>query len=124
MLFALALNGSIVLYRYYSDRGVCVRCHGSCASCSGPLATDCTHCANGFSWLQHHCLSQCHLGHYNISLGSLIATEYQTPAKMNQVLCARCHASCQMCEGSALNCLACSDGFVWNNNTCILTSFE
>ncbi|KZS13967.1 furin-like protease 2 [Daphnia magna] len=109
---------------YYSDRGVCVRCHGSCASCSGPLATDCTRCANSFSWLQHHCLSQCHLGHYNISLGSLIATEFQTPSKMNQFLCARCHASCQMCEVSPLNCLSCSDGFVWNNSTCIPASVE
>lgn len=109
--------------RYYSDRGVCVRCHGSCAACSGPLATDCTRCATGFTYLQQHCLSQCPLGHFNVSVGCLIADESRTPEKMSQFLCARCHASCGSCDGHSHNCTSCSESFTRVNDTCLLTAY-
>jgi len=109
---------------YYSDRGVCVRCHGSCASCSGPLATDCTSCSSGFSWLQQRCLSQCPMGYYNVSINSLIDSESQTQAKSASFFCARCHGSCQVCENNSIYCQACADGFTPVNATCISTNIQ
>ena len=114
--------------RYYSDRGVCHRCHGSCAACSGPLADSCTACSSGFSLFQKRCLSQCPLGHYNISAATFIHAEDITPAKMALYLCGRCHPSCQTCGGSSsTDCQTCAEGFIptaGRNGSCLALSEE
>ena len=113
-------------YRYYSDRGVCVRCHGSCSVCSGPLATDCLHCTIGFSWLQQRCLSDCPTGYYNVSLNALVPHAASTPALELDVpihsLCIKCDMGCRTCDEHPGNCISCADGFVFNNKSCVPVS--
>ncbi|KAM8939375.1 extracellular matrix organizing protein FRAS1 [Pelodytes ibericus] len=68
---------------YYADHtGLCAACHKECASCSGPLANECTSCLPPLTLLKGQCLSNCGEGYF--SDGSH---------------CNACHPSCRACLG-------------------------
>ncbi|XP_060043899.1 extracellular matrix organizing protein FRAS1 isoform X2 [Erinaceus europaeus] len=68
---------------YYADvTGRCKVCHSSCASCSGPLASQCTACNQPHALRQGHCLPHCGDGFYP-----------------THGLCRACHPSCLACVG-------------------------
>lgn len=47
------------------DQGVCVQCHESCATCSGPLSDDCESCSTQAPKLyEGTCSEECPVGTY------------------------------------------------------------
>ncbi|XP_065453534.1 extracellular matrix organizing protein FRAS1 isoform X1 [Chrysemys picta bellii] len=68
---------------YYTDRTQrCRACHDSCASCTGPLATQCTSCSLSLGLRQGQCLPACGEGFYH-----------------DHNVCKGCHPSCRACVG-------------------------
>ncbi|KAL1247680.1 hypothetical protein QQF64_023056 [Cirrhinus molitorella] len=86
------------------DKGVCVNCHPTCATCSGPLSDDCETCsALNPKLYEGTCLEECPLGTY-----------YQTSDKE----CQECHQTCARCEGpEPTQCLQCEKDLVLDPNT-------
>ncbi|ELK16427.1 Extracellular matrix protein FRAS1 [Pteropus alecto] len=68
---------------YYADAtGRCKVCHNSCASCSGPRASQCTACAHPQALRQGYCLPTC---------GESFYPDHR--------VCKACHSSCLTCVG-------------------------
>ncbi|KAK3526022.1 hypothetical protein QTP70_012787 [Hemibagrus guttatus] len=86
------------------DQGVCVQCHESCATCSGPLSDDCESCSTLTPKLyEGTCAEECPAGTY-----------YQT-ASME---CQECHQTCALCTGSEpTQCTQCVKGLALDPNT-------
>ncbi|KCV68123.1 TKL protein kinase [Fonticula alba] len=87
---------------------VCARCDGSCATCSGPSAAECTACPPGRLLLlpDHTCVSTCPAGHLACD-----ATRE----------CEACPAGCTHCQGDAscrAMCTACEDGLLLSGMAC------
>ncbi|XP_029456255.1 extracellular matrix protein FRAS1 isoform X2 [Rhinatrema bivittatum] len=71
--------------------GRCQACHDVCATCVGPLATQCTSCSGSRALLQGLCLPGCGEGFYP-DLG----------------VCKACHPSCRACVGpGSTHCTQC-----------------
>uniref|UniRef100_A0ABM5GKG1 Extracellular matrix organizing protein FRAS1 n=1 Tax=Pogona vitticeps TaxID=103695 RepID=A0ABM5GKG1_9SAUR len=68
---------------YYADNSQrCRVCHKSCASCVGPLATECISCSFPLALRHGQCLSACGEGFYQ-----------------DHTICRGCHSSCRECVG-------------------------
>ncbi|XP_077332215.1 extracellular matrix organizing protein FRAS1 [Lithobates pipiens] len=68
---------------YYADSdAMCTACHKECASCSGPLANQCTFCSPPLALLKGQCISNCGIGYY-----------------FDGTVCSACHPSCRSCLG-------------------------
>ncbi|XP_051548125.1 proprotein convertase subtilisin/kexin type 5-like [Myxocyprinus asiaticus] len=105
----LLLNGAckaICPKGYFEDldHGVCVSCHSTCATCSGPVSNDCETCSALTPKLyEGTCLEECPVGTY-----------YQT----SDSECQECHQTCARCEGpEPTQCLQCEKGLVLDPNT-------
>ncbi|XP_048828851.1 proprotein convertase subtilisin/kexin type 5 [Brienomyrus brachyistius] len=86
------------------DQGLCVPCHPSCASCSGPEADDCASCTMRMPRLyQGSCSVDCPVGTY-----------YQSAVGE----CQDCDQTCMSCSGpEATQCTQCKPGLVLDPNT-------
>ncbi|XP_027028709.2 proprotein convertase subtilisin/kexin type 5 isoform X1 [Tachysurus fulvidraco] len=86
------------------DQGVCVQCHESCATCSGPLSDDCESCSSLAPKLyEGTCSEDCPAGTY-----------YQTTS----MECQECHQTCALCTGpEATQCTQCVKGLALDPNT-------
>uniref|UniRef100_A0A8C8RJR6 VWFC domain-containing protein n=1 Tax=Pelusios castaneus TaxID=367368 RepID=A0A8C8RJR6_9SAUR len=72
---------------YYIDSSHrCRACHDSCASCIGPLATQCTSCSLSLGLRQGQCLPACGEGFYH-----------------DHNVCKGCHPSCRACVGPEIS---------------------
>lgn len=105
----LLLNGeckAICPKGYFEDldQGICVNCHPTCGTCSGPLSDDCETCAPLTPKLyEGMCLEECPAGTY-----------YHSSEKE----CQECHQTCARCEGpEPTQCLQCEKGLVLDPNT-------
>ncbi|XP_065170470.1 furin-like protease 2 isoform X2 [Atheta coriaria] len=67
---------------FYSDRGVCARCHMSCDTCSGPGHDQCVTCPPQWQFAAGECRPDCPEGFYKTDYG-----------------CQKCHYSCRNCPG-------------------------
>ncbi|XP_022108207.1 proprotein convertase subtilisin/kexin type 5-like [Acanthaster planci] len=91
-------------YQYRSDVGggdealsgmECRPCHSSCATCYGPLETECTACHNSMYRLEHTCVGHCGTGYW--------------PGPQN--VCQPCHFDCMSCWGNRQDqCISCASG--------------
>ncbi|KAG9280998.1 proprotein convertase subtilisin/kexin type 5-like [Astyanax mexicanus] len=86
------------------DQGLCVNCHVSCATCSGPLPDDCETCSSLAPKLyEGRCSEDCPAGTY-----------YQT----SSMECQECHQTCARCVGpEPTQCSQCEKGLVLDPNT-------
>lgn len=92
----------------FYDNGVqlCVACHPSCRTCSGPLATDCTSCLDSATSFRIN----------NVAIGG------NCPCQANYYhnavpICAACHPSCLTCSLGNLSTQCDSCDTTWNRNT-------
>lgn len=94
---------------------VCAPCNGSCATCSGPGANQCTSCAANKYKSGGQCLacSTCNASEYEVSACT---------ANANTV-CGACSASCGTCTGpSNAECASCTANKFLNGGTCTACS--
>ncbi|XP_064168245.1 proprotein convertase subtilisin/kexin type 5 [Anguilla rostrata] len=86
------------------DQGRCVRCHPTCATCSGPLPDDCEACSALYPKLyEGTCLEACPAGTY-----------YETAAGE----CQECDQTCAECSGPLpTQCSRCEKGLALDPNT-------
>lgn len=84
----------------------CVKCHPSCASCSGPSANECTSCPSDAHISGRACVDECPRGEF--SLGGE---------------CHSCSPSCYTCSETRTSCTSCdgSLSLVLLNSTCTST---
>lgn len=88
----------------YTDSALkaCVPCHATCASCTGPAASDCVTCASLYSLNDGFCLAKC--PSYRYSEGGI---------------CKDCNAGCQRCEGTPNYCTSCPDKLYLSQGKCL-----
>lgn len=97
----------------------CNACDRSCqGGCSGPGASKCAECANGFTLSQDGFCEdndECLLGESSCAAGTYCKN---TPGSYK---CAACHASCALdCTGPGPSgCLKCKPGYFKENDTCV-----
>lgn len=63
---------------YYSDRGVCLSCHLSCATCSGPRPDQCVTCPPKWHLANGYCKAECPKGYYRNEYGCHKCHQYDT----------------------------------------------
>ncbi|XP_017962667.1 furin-like protease 2 isoform X1 [Drosophila navojoa] len=83
--------------------GKCNQCHESCATCNGPLSTDCLSCHQNRLLEQSSCVSGCQDGFF-----------------METGVCTPCLHTCTQCV-SRTNCSNCSKGLELQNGECRTT---
>ena len=88
-------------------------CNETCASCSGPLGSQCLSCESNALLNQGAC--GCSNGYYTNY--ARVCNDPSTPCEA----CLACDSTCLTCNGSAAtNCLSCfGNAILANNNTCI-----
>ena len=97
------------------DIAAALPCHTTCATCSGPSATQCTSCASG----KYVSGGQC------VACGTCGASEYQVSACSTSanVSCAACSATCGTCTGpSATECASCTANKYLSGGACTACS--
>ena len=77
----------------YRNNGSCDTCHKDCATCVGPLDTECGRCKKGLIYFERRCVSYCPPG-YTLSEDG---TE-----------CRACPLGCDTCPSHAATCSNCS----------------
>ena len=113
-------------------------CHSSCATCTGPLDTDCTSC--GAAEFQTIVPSACMPCSNNCStcaqvfdrcgscqLGFYLDASYKCDACVKDQfgvvgsLCVQCQSNCRKCQGTISTCTACFGAFIVDaqTNTCV-----
>jgi len=97
---------------YYAYGSRCMKCHGSCLTCTGAADTQCTKCrAKPVGYVSqggkctHSCLTDKPTGFPQIS--------------GNSVVCKICHGSCATCtDNTAAGCMSCKVGQVMAGHSC------
>ncbi|XP_062847903.1 proprotein convertase subtilisin/kexin type 5 [Trichomycterus rosablanca] len=86
------------------DQGMCVQCHASCATCSGPLSDDCESCSVDAPKLyEGTCSEECPSGTYYLT---------------TSMECQECHQTCASCVGpEPFQCSQCVKGLALDPNT-------
>ncbi|CAG5127635.1 unnamed protein product, partial [Candidula unifasciata] len=92
---------------FYADNKMCLPCEMSCATCSGPMLTQCLSCPLGHLFQQLNrnqqiCSVEC-LSGYFISNNS----------------CFPCHSTCKECSNADTSCTSCPRGHELHQNTCV-----
>ena len=75
------------------DTGGCDTCHKDCATCVGPLDTECGRCKKGLIYFERRCVSYCPAGYTLAEDGSE---------------CRACPLGCDTCPSHAATCLNCT----------------
>nr|AAB30556.1 Lfur2 [Lymnaea stagnalis] len=95
---------------FYTMNDMCFPCEISCATCIGPMLTDCRSCPSGHQ-LQHQVKGK--LEQFICSADCLPGFFLSTNS------CIPCHSSCQECLHSAADCTKCPQDFSLLGNTCV-----
>ncbi|BFZ01777.1 hypothetical protein BsWGS_04815 [Bradybaena similaris] len=91
---------------FYTDNKMCLPCEISCASCSGPMLTQCLSCPAGH-WLHHYernqqiCSVDCLAGYF-----------------LSNNSCLPCHSTCVECSSETF-CKYCVRGHELHQGTCV-----
>ncbi|KAK0051650.1 furin-1 [Biomphalaria pfeifferi] len=92
---------------YYSKDNMCFSCEVSCASCSGPMLTQCLSCPPGHQLLnpkakQMICSPDCLPGFY-----------------LNANTCLPCDPTCKECRHSSADCISCNPNYKLVGDVCL-----
>ena len=111
---------------YYFDTDSCKQCHGLCATCNGPLSTNCLTCSTTVAYVVQAGATTCECN-TTLTLSFDVATQTckcPTHQYLNAGSCHECYSACENCNGPNSNeCESCfdSDGVVSSGaSTCTL----